>query len=507
MKRNIMSLKLYKNKKVVYILLMTAILFYRALILFKYSFNYVDDDQALMWYGTAAFAHLDFYEPCFFGQAYGSMIESLLAVPFYIIGIPLNIALPVSTVILSAFPFVYLGIKSFSNGKSLTAYIILAIFAFMSCDWDVLTSVPRSFVGGFPIAVIGAVLINEKSSIKAFLGAYLAFLGYIITNTSIAIVGMAYLALIIYNRIKTKDFFKKLCAIIMGNVLGVFTYYLIKLFYELNPEYNMHPSYTSKVSIETLKTNLSNILEIFRWFTPIGKGIIFVVIIVAIILVCSYKRMFKNLIMVVVSLAGSVFILGLDKLNDYIPDSLLYGQLRMLLFVPYLIITVVYLCSCYNKTEFEYKNEQGLYVVISIIIVITIAVKGMIFIRTVYNLYSEIYNPVMIRLQKVDDMKVKAKLVKEKALEEKCDVVVQIDDNRAFGYVCGAVNYGDFIQYNSEYDRRTWVYQKLSEPEHHRCLLVSYSSEEGIETQIVELYSKSVVEWLNDEYGHTRSPY
>lgn len=500
-------MKLYKNKKSVYILLMTVVLLYRALILVYYSFNYVDDDQALMWYGTAAFAHLDFYEPCFFGQAYGSMIESLLAVPFYLIGIPLNIALPVSTVILSSFPFIYLGIKSFSNGKRLTAYIILTVFAFMSCDWDVLTSVPRSFVGGFPIAVAGAALINEKSNIKAFIGAYLIFLGCITTNTSIAIAGMAYLALAIYNKIRTKEFLKKLGAVFVGNALGFVTYLLIKYFYAVNPEYNIHPGYTSKISVTTLINNLFNIFEIYGWFTPMGLGVIGVVIVIGVICLCIHKKQYRHLIMTVVALCGFTFMLGLDKLNDYISDSLLYGQLRMLLFVPYLIITVVYLCSYYNKAGVKYKNVPRLYAAASAIIVIAVAVKVMIFAGDFYNPDSEMYNSALIRLQPVEDMKVKAKQVKEKAIEEKCDVVVQIDDNRAFGYVCGAVNYDDFIQYNSRYDRRTWIYQKLSEPEPHRCLLVSYSSETGIQTETVEVSSKSVVEWLYDEYGHVRNPY
>ena len=101
---------------------------YRGAILFKYSFYYVDDDQALMWYGTVSFAHFDFHEPCFFGQSYGSMIESLLAVPFYFLHIPLKVALPVSTLIFTTLPFLYLGIKSLENNRMVAAYIILFVY-------------------------------------------------------------------------------------------------------------------------------------------------------------------------------------------------------------------------------------------------------------------------------------------------------------------------------------------------------------------------------------------
>ena len=67
--------KQLKLEKVIFAMLFILIMIYRVAILFKYSFYYVDDDQALMWYGTVSFAHFEFHEPCFFGQSYGSMIE------------------------------------------------------------------------------------------------------------------------------------------------------------------------------------------------------------------------------------------------------------------------------------------------------------------------------------------------------------------------------------------------------------------------------------------------
>lgn len=68
--------KQIKIEKTIFYMLLLLVMVYRGVILFKYSFYYVDDDQALMWYGTVSFAHFDFHEPCFFGQSYGSMIES-----------------------------------------------------------------------------------------------------------------------------------------------------------------------------------------------------------------------------------------------------------------------------------------------------------------------------------------------------------------------------------------------------------------------------------------------
>ena len=49
--------KQIKIEKTIFYMLLLLVMVYRGVILFKYSFYYVDDDQALMWYGTVSFAH------------------------------------------------------------------------------------------------------------------------------------------------------------------------------------------------------------------------------------------------------------------------------------------------------------------------------------------------------------------------------------------------------------------------------------------------------------------
>ena len=135
-----------------------SVFVYRLIIIADYALKYVDDDQALMWYGTAAAGRFAIREPHFLGQAYGSMIESFVAVPFYWLGIPLNISLPLATFIIWFFPFVYLGIKLLKK-NSFFAFIIPLIGLVFSWEYDILTAVPRAFIGGFWLAFIGIALL------------------------------------------------------------------------------------------------------------------------------------------------------------------------------------------------------------------------------------------------------------------------------------------------------------------------------------------------------------
>jgi len=59
-----------------------------------------------MWHALKDFANGHFYEPRFYGQAYNTMLESLIAVPLFIAGIEANFALPIITSLLAIFPFV-----------------------------------------------------------------------------------------------------------------------------------------------------------------------------------------------------------------------------------------------------------------------------------------------------------------------------------------------------------------------------------------------------------------
>lgn len=497
--------KQIKIEKTIFYMLLLLVMVYRGVILFKYSFYYVDDDQALMWYGTVSFAHFDFHEPCFFGQSYGSMIESLLAVPFYFLHIPLKVALPVSTLIFTTLPFLYLSIKSLENNRMVAAYIILFVYAAMSYDWDVLTSIPRAFVGGFIFGVIGGVLINEEGKwYKYLIASYCIYLGCIITNTVVAIAGMSYLAMVLYNKID-KDFIKKrFPGLIAGNVLGFITGYFIKMFYVNNPDYNLHPAYNAAVSLDVLRKNIADFNEIAGWFTPFSIGLIWIIVMIVIVWICIYRGAFKSLIMTAFAFFGFIVILSLDKMKDYKSGTLLFGQLRMLLFVPYMIALVVYMCSYYDAYTWGKKKTYIGCIVIVICFLCVTVIKSDIIIKEIFDDNSNIYKADVVNLQEAESLIENAREAGRIAVQNDCDVVIQVNDNRAFGYICAALNYGKFIQYNVRYDRRTWVYHKLQEPGNYRCLLTRYNSEDGLTTEVVEISDTSVTDWIYKNLGYTR---
>ena len=148
-----------KTCRIIFVCMWIALIVWRIYMLVAYCYRYVDDDQAIMWYGTVHFAHGFFPEPCFFGQDYNTMLESLLAVPLYLCGWPLNYALPSVTTVLCIIAFAYCSIDCLKRGRTTAAFMVLFLFALTNWQWDLLTSIPRSFIPGFPFALIGAGLM------------------------------------------------------------------------------------------------------------------------------------------------------------------------------------------------------------------------------------------------------------------------------------------------------------------------------------------------------------
>ena len=75
-KMDIFNCSTVKGRYLPFITGILGIVLYRIALMKDYLFLYTDDDQALMWFGTAAASHFQLYEPHFLGQSYGSMVET-----------------------------------------------------------------------------------------------------------------------------------------------------------------------------------------------------------------------------------------------------------------------------------------------------------------------------------------------------------------------------------------------------------------------------------------------
>lgn len=456
-----------------------------------------------MWYGTAIFGHFQFPEPCFFGQSYGSMIESMLAVPLYWIKVPFSFALPIVTILLSIIPFFYLAYQAYRKGNIKICLAILFCYLAMSWKWDILTFVPRALIGGFAFSVIGMVWVNtENSRVKAFFGALLAYVGYIMTSSAIAVVGIGMLWFCL--EIKKKK--RNVLPAAIGFMLGFLLERLVKGFYIKNVDYALHPELGMQFEVNTFISNFKNISNICADFTPLGTfgGWVFLAAVISALVYLIVKKHNKILILSLAAVLGTLLMLGFGKINDYMEESLLFSQLRMLLVVPYITILILYFIACEPETKTPALHFKTAGIFLIVFLCLTICKVATVEMQ-VRNQESVLYTDTF-PVSKVTDVLQQGENVISTARKQEADVIVVNTGREIFGYALAAEYYGEFTFYNTSYDRRTWVYHKLLKPDDYNVLFVDFFGD-SLDTESVQITDMSVPDYIAKKFGVYRNPY
>jgi len=497
-KRSNTGIKAADNSIWMFGLCILSVIVYRMIILADYASKYVDDDQALMWYGTAAAARFAVREPHFLGQAYGSMIESFVAVPFYWLGIPLNICLPLATLIIWFFPFVYLGIKMIKKNK-LFAFIIPLIGLFFSWEYDILTAVPRAFIGGFWLAFIGVVLLFEDKKWKKTLALIFMTLAFINSETSIAISALGILYYLLFHKDKLRDDWKSFL-ISLPFCVVIYSFCNI-IFYKLFSDYNLHGSNSLSISADAFINNIKSLGKLLSDFSllHIGTFPLLLIIIIFGLLIIGWLKDKKLFIIQLCAVIGSLLFLALPKTLDH-TDELLFSQTRMFLYIPYVLLIVVY----FYGREIQFEKTEKYYGVICCLGIILCIGKGIYFENTVIkdqNLYQCSITPVW----NVETINGLADEFKGQMNSNGCKKQVFLNGSRALAYATSAVNYDEYLSYFATYDRRTPVYLKLKDEVLDENVMFVYIGNDGtLQSAIERVSGTNLIDYLRIEKGLQR---
>ncbi len=488
----------------IWIICLLGLLFWRFYVFFTYSVRYLDMDQASMWCGTVCFARGEFHEPCFWGQNYGTMFESLLAVPLYVLGWPLNYALPFVTLMLSLIPIVFCGVKAFVRGHYVSAFWILLLFGWTGWQVDVLCTAPRALICGFPVAFMGIELMNthDKKGIT-FLGAFMLSYGFVMTETVIIFI-FIFTGWYVYARLAEKKEVN-IIEIICGYAAGVAVYVIKKMFYIWHPEYNLHPAAKMDFSYSVFKKN------IFEELPSMLDGglvisnlviIIAVIILITVYLVRRHKMIYALLLWFI--LLVNLPIMAMVRTLEAFSDSVLYGGLRQFLFLPYSILLLIFLYISEKKDD-KGSNDKKVkaMLLIPVIIILLLLQKKFLFDRELEAHNGGIREQAEGIQVAVEDALSVVEALDRLAKETDADVLVSADDRSYSTYVYDALYHeGGRIAYTPLKDKRTWVYESLKETDNVRLLIYN---EDTMECFLEDTGDKKVIDYLSD-LGLERRP-
>lgn len=501
-----LSWRNFNDYCICFMVLLILIIFYRGFIYFYYNIKYFDNDQAVMWDATAAYASFIVPEPFFWGQAYGGMFESLIAVPFYWMKIPLNYAVPLATILISMFPTLYTSIILWRKNKRLASCLILIFVSLTGWQSDILMSIPRCFIGGFPFAVLGSIIMYESQGkpYKVFLGSFLASLSVVITNNAVVIATMGFMIFTLENYRKPK----LLLNMIAGGLISLLLYVVLGNFYSINSDYLLHPSISLDYSLENLRNNIPRIKTILSELFMGGFVWIPIVMLVT-ILFLIYKRKWKLVIVVLINIALNCFLLCLSKSNDYGEHTVLFCQSRMFLHLLFAALPVFYYgvmslgsdCSQMCKSKYLYF---GVLIVAAVLVV-----KGGIINGQLNNPNSDLNTGCTVGIMSTDKIINEASKINQFAEKTGADVIVDCDNNLCLSYAFDALYWGKYTVYSVTYDRRTWNYHKLLHADRHNCVFFRYDWDRGGELVLEnkDINDQSVVDYIFEVYGLKRNPY
>ena len=457
------------RSRVVILATLVVVFVYRFYLLWRYSFRYLDGDSAVLWYATACYAHGNFPEPFFFGQNYNMMIEALFAVPLYWLHVPLWAALPVASFFVAAAPFIILSVITFRRNP-LAGEIILLFPCFMGLEYDVLTCLPHPFFGGYFFAVVGGILFVEcKNRWLHGLGMFLMVLGYIANATSVFVSTLFVLFCI-------SDYFpqtgnerkfelpKLLCAL-TGLLAGIALNFCFLYFYKLHPMANVNPLGGISFNVDVFCKNFAGLKNLLAGFVFDDRlWFLFVIAYLAVAVHGALKCGWKSVLVSSVFLIMLGIFMAVPKTLDFEDRSLsfLFSQARMYLFLPLVLVVLLYLFSLVKVEDCKLNLRfTSAVFLLEFVACVCCLFKVSQFNEIMQVEANKLTVSTLLPTSTVRNVLKAAEFFRSESLRRNMNLIVVQPRCETIVYTSAAIMYGDVDIYESRFDRREWIRKEL----------------------------------------------
>jgi hypothetical protein len=438
----------YNQYLLIFYFLLALLLADRLLHLHLFSFQYADSDQTIMWLGAIEMLQGNFYEPAFYGQAYNTMFEAVLAVPLVAIGIPVYKALPIITTLLAIFPFILFAFIT-KNCNKIAALIFLAIPLLLPVEYTLITQLPRGFVTGIfsaSIAVAFLVFNDNWTKKRLLLSGVFGGMALVLNPNSILLLLPVYL----YVFIKTETKLQMVFSLFLGALPALFWQIFVLWFYAEHPHYLQHTMDNKTVNINHFFSSISLFHQLFYGLFPFlifaGAGII------PALLFVSYRLKKKDKKAAMLSVLAVVVFIFITFFTSKINDgtaSIFFPYCRMFLALPLVIGVGLYFL--FKEVNI---NTKPLYLFLSITGLATLIKFASINDRIGWNLHN---NSGFVEVFKIDDFKLKHRQIQNIADSLKLTTLVINEKNDALNYGLMALSESRIKTISLSYERKGWL--------------------------------------------------
>jgi hypothetical protein len=409
-----------------------------------------------MWLAALDMFDGNFFTPAFYGQSYNTHLESLLAVPFLFLGVPVYYSVPIATFLIFILPLLGFIWILFHREYEKSAIILLIFLLFLPIEWNFFVGLSRGFITGVAMVFLAAFLfLFRPNHWTAFMASFSIVLGFFF-NPNMFLMVIIYVAYLIHGRnLKKFKFF--IVPVIFGGLVALLYPSINFLFHKNNPEFVAHFFPQTALNIFNSAIFLENLNSFFKLYTPILYEVKFLFLPFFFLVGWFLYKGKKNIGFLLFTFLLLLMIL-LSYHNKIVDGSgsLYFANGRMFLALSF-ILPLIFSLGFQNQNIF--KNNKIMNIIIALCIFHSVAKIGMINGRggRAFKTNSGVVDVIKTKeLQSLcNDI---SKMMK---VENTKDLVV-ISKNDLINYGCPCFD-RDLQTIHPRFERRQWVrnyYQK-----------------------------------------------
>lgn len=456
---------LYNNPRTLFFLLFICVLIHCLVTYFRFGVIYTDSDQLILWNATIDLSKGIVHGPCFYGQGYNPLIEPLAALPLFLLGMDLHMALPLVTIFMGTSPYLILAFFLYKKISPQAGLLPLFVFLLLSPEFYMLTSITRGFVTGIFFTVFGfVILVGRSGNFSGIVGGMLFGIGLYANPNCILLYPLS--LPFIYP--DYRNHITKLVAFGIGFIIGLIPLLLNIIYYKQHPELIVFGNPSLKISFAAFKEVISSLDNYFDFISPLfwRFGWISLLFFILAAWHLRRKKMFTECFVTSCLFLMIIASFSVEKVSDG-ANSVFFSGSRIFLSYP---ILLVFLAVFLLKTASLVNKERTIYVLI-ILVTIIVPLKCAYFDFFVQNAIKG--KNSIVAIAKVNDLRNTCRAILNFSDNDLDMIIANSPDSPeqlvTYGCPCMINNFPATLQ--PLFERRTWLLRPALTMTHKRILI------------------------------------
>lgn len=439
----------------------------RARLLVQFGTRYTDEDQALLWFTLRDLAAGHVREPYFYGQRYGSWLESAVGIPFATAGLPLSVALPIASTLAGLAPWILFAWIAWRRRGPVLAVPILAFACVLSLEGTILSSLPRGLLPGVLLGCAAAALGMSRLAtavepvfalrqlgVAAALGV-LSVVAFSLNQGSLLVTA----PVIAYTAVERRRQVPWLAGIAGGAVAGLTLHVLAQSFYTVHPGADLHGAPAIAFDPGLLGLNLGFLDRYLAAFAPEmwRSAAVPLVLLSSLCALAVLRFDLPHAAAAIAGVAPVVAILAAPKSVDGFP-SIFFPHSRLFLAFPWLVCVLALLAA--RRDDLDHRTALGAAMAVGLVALAAFMVREAMFNTRLDSILSQAERTAVAKPRRSDEVERTCRRTASVAARLDVHLVVERRE-RIWAYACGAMYYGSFDTAFPPYERRVWVMGSL----------------------------------------------